>query len=471
MPPFPPAPLGGVLVNRLAAPDRIEALRRDLPDWPSWALTDAQAAGLELVMNGACSPLTGFMRRDAVAGVTKSLQLPDGTPWPVPIALAVTEATASAAGTAGRLVLREGEGRALAVLLVEERWDAGGEHFVGGPVDGLDAPTHYDFLDGRRTPADVRHEVLRRGWRAALAIVAEGAGPPADRPALIDAARSLDAGVVLFVADTSAGPAGLAAYRRFRWLHDWIAAFPVERRLLCVLPWVSASDSRRSIAFQAIVARNYGCSHLAAVGEAVSDVPGGGAGIVRLPAATEQGAAAAGSRPGGTVFFTGLSGAGKSTIANALRIRLLEEGREVSLLDGDLVRRHLSSELGFSRAHRELNVRRMAFVAAEIARHGGLAICAPIAPYDNVRQQARRIVEEAGIFLLVYVDTPLEVCESRDPKGLYARARAGHVPEFTGISDPYEIPPAPDLTVHAAHGSPQQAVDQILALLRTKALF
>jgi adenylyl-sulfate kinase len=174
---------------------------------------------------------------------------------------------------------------------------------------------------------------------------------------------------------------------------------------------------------------------------------------------------------GVTVFFTGLSGSGKSTIANALRVRLLEDGRRtVTLLDGDLVRTHLSSELGFSREHRNLNVRRIAFVAAEITRHGGVAICAPIAPYADLRREARALVEAAGVFLLVYVATPIDVCEARDPKGLYQRARAGTLPEFTGISDPYDVPDDADITIDTSQATVAQAVDLLMRALETRGL-
>jgi len=135
------------------------------------------------------------------------------------------------------------------------------------------------------------------------------------------------------------------------------------------------------------------------------------------------------------------AGSGKSTIANVLLVKLLERGgRSVTLLDGDVVRKHLSSELGFSKEHRDLNIRRIGFVAAEITRAGGTAICAPIAPYDGTRRAVRELVAPHGAFVLVHVDTPLEVCEARDRKGLYAKARAGLIPEFTGISSPYEEP-------------------------------
>ncbi|MDP8978083.1 MAG: bifunctional sulfate adenylyltransferase/adenylylsulfate kinase [Actinomycetota bacterium] len=172
------------------------------------------------------------------------------------------------------------------------------------------------------------------------------------------------------------------------------------------------------------------------------------------------------SEQGFTVFFTGLSGSGKSTIANVLLVKLLERGgRPTTLLDGDLVRKHLSSELGFSKEHRDINIRRIGYVASEITKNGGTAICAPIAPYDAVRREVRDMVAPHGRFLLVYVDTPLEVCEQRDRKGLYAKARAGVIKEFTGISDPYETPADADVVIDTTTASPDEAASQVVQTL------
>ncbi len=167
---------------------------------------------------------------------------------------------------------------------------------------------------------------------------------------------------------------------------------------------------------------------------------------------------------GFTVFFTGLSGSGKSTIANALMVKMMEQGgRSVTLLDGDVVRKNLSSELGFSKEHRDLNVKRIGYVAAEISKHGGIAICAPIAPYDNVRKEVRSMVRgNGGNFLLVHVATPLDVCEGRDRKGLYAAARAGKIKEFTGISDPYEEPTDAEIVLNTVENTPEELANQIL---------
>jgi sulfate adenylyltransferase len=176
------------------------------------------------------------------------------------------------------------------------------------------------------------------------------------------------------------------------------------------------------------------------------------------PARTEQGF---------TVFFTGLSGSGKSTLAGVLLTRLLEiGGRPVTLLDGDIVRKHLSSELGFSRAHRNLNILRIGFVANEITKNFGIAICAPIAPYDAIRKEVRDQISRRGGFILVYVSTPLEICEQRDRKGLYAKARAGLLKEFTGISDPYEVPADADLVIDTTDVTAEACCEKILSHLR-----
>ena len=173
------------------------------------------------------------------------------------------------------------------------------------------------------------------------------------------------------------------------------------------------------------------------------------------------------AKQGFTVFFTGLSGSGKSTLANVLRIKLLElGGRSATLLDGDIVRKHLSSELGFSREHRDLNIQRIGFVASEITKAGGIALCAPIAPYDRIRKDNRALISEHGGYVLVHVSMPLEVCERRDRKGLYAKARAGTLKEFTGISDPYEVPEDADVTIDTTDISAEEAVQTILLYLQ-----
>jgi sulfate adenylyltransferase len=168
-----------------------------------------------------------------------------------------------------------------------------------------------------------------------------------------------------------------------------------------------------------------------------------------------------------TIFFTGLSGSGKSTLANGLLVKLLEEGsRPVTLLDGDIVRTHLSSELGFSKEHRSLNVQRIGYVASEITKNGGIAICAPIAPYESDRRVNRDLISKLGGFIEIYVNTSLEKCEERDVKGLYELARKGVIKEFTGISDPYEAPADAEIVVNSSGTPPEELVDQIFIRIK-----
>jgi sulfate adenylyltransferase len=177
------------------------------------------------------------------------------------------------------------------------------------------------------------------------------------------------------------------------------------------------------------------------------------------------------ARQGFTVFFTGFSGSGKSTIANALMVKLMEMGgRPVTLLDGDVVRKHLSSELGFSKEHRDINIKRIGYVASEITKNGGIAICAPIAPYAATRREVREMVEQYGAFIEVHVSTSIEECERRDRKGLYKLAREGKIKEFTGISDPYDVPDSPELRVETENVDVDNCAQQVILKLEAMGL-
>jgi sulfate adenylyltransferase len=166
---------------------------------------------------------------------------------------------------------------------------------------------------------------------------------------------------------------------------------------------------------------------------------------------------------GFTILLTGLSGAGKSTIAELLIPKI---GRYVSLLDGDNIRENLSPELTFSKEHRDMNVKRVAFVASEITKHGGVAVCALISPYEEMRNKFKQLVEPHGKFFLIHISTPLEVCEERDPKGLYKKVRNDEIKNFTGISDPYEVPQNPSLSIDTSDFTPEECVSQIVDMLR-----
>ncbi len=172
------------------------------------------------------------------------------------------------------------------------------------------------------------------------------------------------------------------------------------------------------------------------------------------------------SKQGFTLFLTGLSGAGKSTIAKVLQVKFMEmRDRPVSLLDGDIVRKNLSSELNFSKEHRDLNITRIGFVASEITKNGGIAICAPIAPYEEPRRANRELISQYGGYIEVYVSTPIEICEQRDRKGLYARAHAGIIKGLTGVDDPYVPPANPEIIIDTTEASPAEAAQEVLLYL------
>jgi len=395
-----------------------------------WTPDARELADLELLLSGAYAPLTGFLTAAEVESVTERGRLPGGAPWPDPITIALPDEFR----VGDRVTLKDPEGAAVAVLTIVERYG----HHAAGPVEALDAPVYGPFARLRRTPEQVRKD-LPDG--EVLAVTMRG---PLDSATLEDVAATaeeLDAAVLLMpLVFGESGPAVVRAALK--------AAEQLPGASVVAVPLAPRENTEIDLELREHVARNYGATEHYA-GPAPISIPG--------PP----------HKRGLVVFFTGLSGSGKSTIARGLRDALLERGgRTITYLDGDVVRRLLSAGLTFSREDRDLNIRRIGFVAAEVARHGGLAICAPIAPYAATRDEVRAMVEEVGAdFLLVHVATPLEECERRDRKGLYAKARAGLIPAFTGISDPYEEPEDADLVLDTTNMTIEQAVGAVLNLV------
>ncbi|GAA0940392.1 adenylyl-sulfate kinase [Nonomuraea longicatena] len=386
-----------------------------------------ELADLELLLSGAFAPLTGFLGHDDLHAVHERGTLADGTPWPAAVALDLPEGLA--AGT--EVTLLDPEGLPLAVLTVSEQG-------ADGPLRALNAPEHGPFARLRRTPAEVRAEL---GGRETLAVTMRG--PLDDLAEVVATAKELDARVLLLpLSYGEAGPAVVRAALKAK------AKLP-DDTLVVPVPLAPREEIEIDLELREHVAAAYGATeHLA------------GPEPVRIPGPPH--------RRGLVVFFTGLSGSGKSTIARGLRDALLEDGgRTITYLDGDMVRQLLSKGLTFSKEDRDLNIRRIGFVAAEAARHGGLAICAPIAPYEHTRAEVRAMVEGVGAdFLLVHVATPLAECERRDRKGLYAKARAGLIPAFTGVTDPYEDPDDADLVIDTTHVAVESAVARVHDALR-----
>jgi len=401
----------------------------DLPAVPQHCPSPRELDDLELLTHGVLG-LTGF-------------EGPDGL-----VTLTVPADVAAAAQDAGALELVDPEGLPLARVEVASTYDACDGTGITGAVTAL---THHEFGAFRRlylSPAQVAEAYDGR----TLTVPVAGPLTVADLDTI---RRSVDGGPVLLLALTGTGtPEGLSAPGLVR--ATLAAADLLPEAAVVAVPLASRGDAEADHALgQRVVAAYAPGDVLGVPGE--GDLPDEVADVVEAdrPGPAEQGL---------VLFFTGLSGSGKSTLARALHDAVLERGeRTVTSLDGDVVRRNLSAGLTFSKADRETNIRRIGWVAAEISRHGGVAICSPIAPFDATRKQVRAMVEAAGgAFVLVHVATPLEECERRDRKGLYAKARRGEIPEFTGISSPYEEPEDALVRVDTTGRSIEDALADVL---------
>lgn len=549
------------LIDSLAA-----TVKKQSRDWPSWELTPRQLCDIELLLNGGFSPLPGFMTRRDYERVVAEMRLLDGTLWPIPITLDVTQAFADRISAGLQIALRDPPGVLIAVLEVQDVWtpdrraeaigvfgteDAahpGVNHllqrsnsvYVGGTLRGVRPPTHYDFKHLRDTPRELRERFRKLGWRRVVAFQTRNPMHRAHQEITLRAAHQAKANLLLHPVVGTTRPGDIDHYTRVRCYEHVLKHYPEHTTTLSLLPLAMRLAGPREALWHAIIRRNFGCTHLIVGRDHAS--PGRDSrgqefygetdaqellrehqaeiGIELVPLRElvyvqdlDQYVPIDETRPGQTmlrisgtelrrrlrdgaeippwfswpevvdelrrthparhhqgfcVFFTGFSGAGKSTLAHAVLVNLLERGaRRVTLLDGDIVRKHLSSELGFSREHRDLNILRIGFVASEIVKNGGIALCAPIAPYAETRRRVRELVEPYGGFIEVHVSTPLEVCEGRDRKGLYAKARAGLIKEFTGVNDPYEVPVSAELVVDTSDMTPDIAANEIIVKLES----
>jgi sulfate adenylyltransferase len=558
------SPHGGELKELVVDNRRAAELKESSRDWPSWDLTDRQMRDLELLLNGGFSPLEGFMNRGDYERVRDEMRLADGTLWPMPITLNVTEALAGALESGKPMALRDPEGVLMAALAVRDVWEpdleaeaakvfgtTNPEHpgvdyllnhtppvCVGGTLEGIQLPAHYDFKHDRHTPRALREEFVRLGWRKVVGFHTRSPMHKAQIALTLRAAKDAGANLLIHPVVRMTQSGDLDHYTRVRCYDAVLPHYPQFTAKLSLLDMAMRLAGPREALWHAIIRKNFGCSHFI-VGQdhagpgsdssgrpfyrlyeaqeltkaheeelgvtilpvrmvvyvrerdeflAVDEIPEGvttwSISQAELKARLDDGREIPDwftfpevtrelrrrhpprSKKGFTVFFTGLSGSGKSTVAKVLRTKLLEAGgRSVTLLDGDIVRKNLSSELGFSKEHRDLNIQRIGFVASEITKGGGIALCAPIAPYAHTRRYNRELISQHGGYVLVYLSTPIEVCEARDRKGLYAKARAGIVKDFTGVSDPYEIPTDADVVLDTSDISPEEAAQLVYLYL------
>jgi sulfate adenylyltransferase len=557
-------PHGGELKQLMVADSDQAALKVEANEHPSWDLNPRQACDLEMLLDGSFSPLEGFMGQADYDRVVSDLRLADGSVWPIPVTLDVSEEFAAEISVGGHLTLRDVEGVALAILDITDIWTpdrlaearqvmgtdddthpavnyllhSSNPVYVGGRLRGVQVPTHYDFRHLRMTPKEMRQNFEHLGWTRVVAFQTRNPMHRAHQELTSRAAQLAEANLLIHPVVGLTKPGDIDHMTRVRCYERLLKRFPDQTTELSLLNLAMRMAGPREALWHAIIRKNHGCSHFivgrdhAGPGNDKAGEPFYGpydaqelvaeyqeeVGITMVPfqmmvyvqdraqyvavdeiredetvlniSGTElrrrlgegldipewfsypevveelRRSYPPRHKQGFTVFFTGLSGAGKSTLANALMVKLMEMGgRPVTLLDGDMVRKHLSSELGFSKEHRNINVTRIGYVASEITKNGGVAICAPIAPYSQTRRTVREMIDPLGGYIEIHVSTSLEVCEERDRKGLYALARAGKIKEFTGISDPYEAPENPEMRIDTVEGSPDELVQRIILKL------
>ena len=557
-------PYGGSIVNLLVTDARAAEMKATAKDCASLTLDERALCDLELLAVGGFSPLTGFLGKADYERVVREKRLANGTFWPLPVTLAVKPGDGVAEGKT--LALRDVYGNLLAFLHVEEIYaydkqaEARGaygstdakhpsvaalnrapDHYAAGRLEVLRTPPHYDFVELRRTPAELRAHFATLGWKKIVAFQTRNPLHRAHEELTKRAAEQIGGGLLIHPVVGVTKPGDVDHYTRVRCYRALVDNYYEPGSVvLSLLPLAMRMAGPHEVLLHAIIRRNYGCTDFIVgrdhagpgadstgkpfyepyaaqesmakykdeigmgmvdfkqmvylPGEdrycAVDEVPAGvktadisGTQVrdnylakgLQLPEWFSRPAVAEilnetsppKFRQGLTIWFTGLSGSGKSTVAHGLVERLAEFGRNVSTLDGDEIRTHLSKGLGFSKDDRDTNIRRVGYVAGLIAQHGGTTLCSVISPYRAVRDEARQTSK--GNFVEVYCDTPLNVCEQRDVKGLYAKARAavadGKPMGFTGVDDPYEAPLNAEVTLDTSTQSVEQCVDQIVAKL------
>ncbi|WP_340302636.1 bifunctional sulfate adenylyltransferase/adenylylsulfate kinase [Roseobacter sp. HKCCD7870] len=549
--------------------DSAQKLKLEAAELVSWDLTPRQICDLELLMNGGFNPLKGFLGQEDYDSVVETMRLADGTLWPMPITLDISEDFAAKVETGQDIALRDQEGVILAILSISDKWmpnkareaekvfgaddlahpavnylhHVAGPVYLGGAITGIQQPVHYDFRARRDTPNEMRAYFRKLGWKRIVAFQTRNPLHRAHQELTFRAAKEAQANLLIHPVVGMTKPGDVDHFTRVRCYEAVLDKYPAATTTMSLLNLAMRMAGPREAVWHGLIRANHGCTHFIVgrdhagpgknsngedfygpydaqelfkqhqdeiglemvdfkhmvyvqekaqyypanevpAGDTVLDISG-----TELRRRLREGleipewfsfpevvkelrrTSPPRSKQGFTVFFTGLSGSGKSTIANALMVKLMEMGgRPVTLLDGDVVRKHLSSELGFSKEHRDINIRRIGYVASEITKNGGIAICAPIAPYTATRRSVREMVESFGAFVEVHVATSLEECERRDRKGLYKLAREGKIKEFTGISDPYEAPTAAELVVDTEGTDVDYCAQQVLLKLESMGL-
>ena len=557
-------PYGGKLVNLVVEGEEREELLARSSRLPSMQISARSLCDLELLATGAFSPLDRFMGKADYERVLTEMRLSDGLLFPIPVVLPLDEQAMPSWGE--QITLSDARNNTIAVMQIEEvfhydpqrearlvlgttdprhslvsemvRW---GKVYVTGALKVIDLPRYHDFVDLRRTPAQVRAELEEMGYDNVVAFQTRNPMHRIHEELTKRAAEEVEGSLLIHPVVGLTKPGDVDHYTRVR-VYRTLAEnyYDPSRTLLSLLPLAMRMAGPREALWHAIIRRNYGATHFiigrdhAGPGKDSHGNPFYGPYEAQLMLTQyanevgvqpvefkellyladeeryeEQNKVAEGARifsisgtqvrddylakgqllpewftrretaeilmemypprhkQGVCLWFTGLSGSGKSTTAEILTSMLLERGRQVTLLDGDVVRTHLSKGLGFSPEDRDTNILRIGFVAGEIARHGGMVITAAISPYRATRNEVRKMVGDEH-FIEIFVDTPIDVCEQRDVKGLYARARRGQITGFTGVDDPYEVPVEPEITLYTVDVPPEVNARRIIEFLEQR---
>ncbi len=555
-------PYGGKLVNLVATGEEREMLREQANRYPSLQISDRNLHDLELLAVGGFSPLDRFMGREDYQRVLTEMRLADGTLFPMPITLTINKEDLPT--RAEWIALRDSRNYLIAAMRIEEvfTWDPlreqrlvlgttdarhplvsemeqWGDLCISGELKVINMPVYYDFVELRRTPAQVRE--LLEGMKHENVVAFQTRNPMhrIHEELTKRAAEEVGGSLLIHPVVGLTKPGDVDHFTRVRVYKALVDNYyDKNSTVLSLLPLAMRMAGPREAVWHAIIRRNYGANHFivgrdhAGPGNDSAGKPfygpyeaqdmmkqyEGEVGVKMVPFQmlvylpddqryvevdkVPQGARvsnisgtqvredylAAGKllpewftrretaeilaevhppkkKQGLCLWFTGLSGCGKSTIASALIPMLMEHGRQATVLDGDVVRTHLSKGLGFSKEDRDTNILRIGFVAGEIARHNGTVICAAISPYRATRNEARKMAGDDR-FIEIWVNTPIEVCEERDIKGLYAKARRGELKGFTGIDDPYEEPLNAEIVLDTVTTTPEDNARAIIAYLK-----
>jgi len=531
-----------------------------------WIVDLRQRCDLELLLVGGFKPLSGFQTKLDYESILKNLRLANGQVWPIPITLDVSAEFAEKVQIADELELCDADNTILARMTVTDKWkpdkifeakqvfgttdtqhpgvnyllNRAKEWYLGGPIDPVQLPKHYDFTELRKTPDVLKQDFSKLGLKNIIGFQTRNPLHRAHIELTLRAAKQIDGHILIHPVVGMTKPNDVDYFTRVRCYHKALQYYPEKTAFLSLLPLAMRMGGPREALWHALIRKNYGCTHFIVgrdhagpgndsnqqpfyepyAAQTLAEQYSQEIGVQIIPfqemtyvkerklycpinelkpnetpltvSGTQLRQLLHKNKPipkwfsypdivkelkrsypsrhqqGFTLFFTGLSGAGKTTLANALisKLRMLDR-RSVTLLDGDILRRILSTELGFSKKDRDLNIQRIGYVASEVTKSGGIAVCAAIAPYLKVREENRQLISEYGGYVELYISTPLATCAKRDTKGLYAKAKKGEITGLTGYDDPYEPPLKPEIIIDTTESTIENSLNTILCFLQS----